>query len=310
MDIYLPIAGMSVNALVMVLAGAGVGFLSGLFGVGGGFLLTPFLIFYGVPPAVAVASSAPQITGSSVSAVLAHARRGGVDYKMGMALVVGGFIGSALGARLFRWLQQLGQIDLAIQIVYVLLLGTIGTLMARDSLRTLRQARATTDKPRPLRRAHRHIGVIAGLPMRMKFPASGLYLSPLAPIILGALVGVLTVIMGVGGGFVLVPAMVYLLGMSAGVVVGTSLLQIVFVTAVTTLFHAVQSGTVDIVLAALLLLGGVVGAQYGARAARKLPAEKLRLGLAVVLLAFATRLVLQLTYRPGELFSVSIDEGA
>jgi uncharacterized membrane protein YfcA len=309
-DIYLPIAGMSVNALVMVLAGAGVGFLSGLFGVGGGFLLTPFLIFYGVPPAVAVASSAPQITGSSVSGVLAHARRGGVDYKMGAALVMGGFIGSALGARLFRWLQQLGQIDLTIQIVYVLLLGTIGTLMARDSLRTLREERAAADKPRPLRRAHRHVGVIAGMPFRMKFPASGLYLSPLAPLILGAMVGILTVIMGVGGGFVLVPAMVYLLGMSAGVVVGTSLFQIVFVTAVTTLFHAVQSGTVDIVLAALLLLGGVVGAQYGARAARKLPAEKLRLALAVVLLAFASRLVLQLTYRPGQLFSVSVDEGA
>lgn len=304
MDVYLPIAGMSVNALVIMLAGGGVGFLSGLFGVGGGFLLTPFLIFYGIPPAVAVASSAPQITGSSVSGVLAHARRGGVDYKMGAALVAGGFIGSGLGAQLFRRLQELGQIDLAISVTYIVLLSVIGVLMVRDSLATLNAAR----RAEPMRRrAHPHRSWIVALPLRVRFPKSGLYLSPLAPLMLGASVGVLTVVMGVGGGFVLVPAMVYLLGMSAGVVVGTSLFQIVFVTAATTLLHAVQSQTVDIVLAALLLLGGVVGAQYGAIAARKLPAAKLRLGLAIVLLVFAARLAVELTYRPAELFSVAVE---
>lgn len=307
MDVYLPIAGMSVNAIVIVLVGAGVGFLSGMFGVGGGFLTTPFLIFYGVPPAVAVASSAPQITGSSVSGVFAHARRGGVDYKMGGALVLGGLIGSVIGSQLFRLLQQLGQIDTVISAVYVLLLGTIGALMLRDSVTTLRRKRSGVAVRRP---AHRHLPFISALPWRVRFYKSGLYLSPLAPMLLGAAVGVLTVIMGVGGGFILVPAMIYLLGMSAGVVVGTSLFQIIFVTAATTLLHAALSQTVDIVLSAMLLAGGVVGAQYGARAARSLPAEKLRLGLALILLVFAGRLALELTWRPAQIYSVHVDETA
>ena len=298
MDIYLPIAGMSVNALVIVLLGAGVGFLSGMLGVGGGFLTTPLLIFYGVPPAVAVASSATQITGASVSGVFAHARRRGVDFKMGAVMVAGGLAGSVAGSFLFELLQKLGQIDTTISIVYVVLLFSIGSLMLRDSLRALRPQGPARRPPR------RHNLFVASLPWRVRFYRSGLYISPLAPLLLGFAVGVLTVIMGIGGGFIMVPAMIYLLGMAASVVVGTSLFQIIFVTAATTMLHATQSKTVDIVLAALLLAGGVVGAQYGAAAARRLPAEKLRLGLAVVVLAFGVRLALQLTYRPGELFSV------
>ena len=300
MDIYLPIAGMSVNALVIVLLGAGVGFLSGMLGVGGGFLTTPLLIVYGVPPAVAVASSATQITGASVSGVLAHARRGGVDFKMGGVMVAGGLLGSLAGSRLFELLQKIGQIDVAISIVYVILLLSIGGLMLRDSVRALWPRQDASPRPPP----KRHHRIVAALPWRMRFYRSGLYISPIAPFALGFMVGVLTVIMGIGGGFIMVPAMVYLLGMAASVVVGTSLFQIVFVTAATTLLHATQSKTVDIVLAALLLAGGVVGAQYGASAARRLPPEKLRLGLALVVLAFGFRLALQLTWRPGALFTV------
>ncbi len=289
---------MSVNALVIVMLGAGVGFLSGMLGVGGGFLTTPLLIFYGVPPAVAVASSATQITGASVSGVLAHARRRGVDFKMGAVMVAGGLVGSVAGSFLFELLQSVGQIDTVISIVYVIMLLSIGGLMLRDSLRALRPG------PSPRAAPRRHNRYVAALPWRMRFYRSGLYISPLAPFGLGLLVGILTVIMGIGGGFIMVPAMIYLLGMAASVVVGTSLFQIIFVTAAATLLHATQSKTVDIVLAALLLVGGVVGAQYGASAARRLPAEKLRLALALVVLAFGLRLALQLTYRPGEIFSV------
>ena len=298
MDLYLPIAGMSVNALVIVLLGAGVGFLSGMLGVGGGFLTTPLLIFYGVPPAVAVASSATQITGASVSGALAHARRKGVDFKMGAVMVAGGLAGSVAGSFLFELLQALGQIDTTISIVYVLMLLSIGGLMLRDSVRALRPRATPRAAPR------RHNRFVAALPWRVRFYRSGLYISPIAPFLLGLAVGILTVIMGIGGGFILVPAMIYLLGMAASVVVGTSLFQILFVTAATTLLHATQSKTVDIVLAALLLVGGVIGAQYGASAARRLPAEKLRLVLALVVLAFGIRLALQLTYRPGEIFTV------
>ena len=301
MTLYLPIAELSVNWLVIVGLGGLVGFLSGMFGVGGGFLTTPLLIFYGIPPAVAVASSATQITGASVSGALAYWRRGGVDLKMGGVLIAGGLIGAALGSVVFRWLQELGQIDVTINLVYVLLLGTVGGLMFKESLTTLRRASSGTRRPT---RLHQHNRFIAALPWKTRFYKSGLYISPLAPLLLGALVGMLTVIMGVGGGFILVPAMIYLLGMSANSVVGTSLFQIVFVTAATTLLHSVQSQTVDIVLAGLLLVGGVLGAQFGVRAARKLAPEKLRLGLAVIVLGVAIRLAIGLTWQPAELFSI------
>jgi hypothetical protein len=302
-DLYLPIAEMSVNALVIIALGGLVGFLSGMFGVGGGFLTTPLLIFYGIPPAIAVASAATQVTGSSVSGALTYLRRDQVDLKMGAVLVAGGLFGSVVGSFLFRWLKSLGQVDVTIAIIYVLFLGGVGGLMLKEAIGALRQQRNPDGQPR---RVRRHNALIAALPMKMRFPRSGVYVSPLAPFLVGAGVGVLTVIMGVGGGFIMVPAMLYLLGMSAGVVVGTSLFQIVFLTAVATLLHATQSQTVDILLALLLLLGGVVGAQLGARAAQGLPPERLRLFLAILVLAVAVRLAIGLTWTPRELFSIQL----
>ena len=249
---------------------------------------------------MAVASAATQITGASVSGVLAHARRGGVDYRMGAVMVAGGIVGSGLGALLFRVLQASGQIDTMIAITYVLLLGSIGTLMAKESIQTLVAARTG----RPLRRARRHNPLITSLPLRWRFYRSGLYISPLAPFLLGVATGVLTVILGVGGGFVLMPAMIYLLGMATGVVIGTSLFQILFVTAATTMIHAVTTQAVDIVLAILLLSGSAAGAQIGARLAQKLKPEYLRLGLAILVIALAFRMLLGLTWRPDEIYTV------
>lgn len=300
-SIYLPIAEMSVNVLVIIGLGALVGFLSGMFGVGGGFLTTPLLIFYGIPPAIAVASSATQITGASVSGALAYWRRGGVDLKMGAVLTVGGVIGAGLGSVVFAFLQSLGQIDIAIGLIYVLFLGTVGGLMLKEAIGAVRRARAGVRLPG---RLHPHHPWIAALPWKMRFYKSGLYISPLAPLLLGVAVGILTVIMGIGGGFIMVPAMLYLLGMSAGVVVGTSLFNIVFVTAAATMLHSVESQTVDIVLALLLLSGGVVGAQLGVRAAQKLQPEKLRLFLALLVVGVAVRLAIGLTWTPAELFTV------
>jgi uncharacterized membrane protein YfcA len=299
-DVYLPIAGLSVNALVIVALGAGVGLLSGMFGVGGGFLTTPLLIFYGIPPTVAVASAATQITGASVSGVLAHARRGGVDYRMGGVMVAGGIVGSGFGALLFRLLQTTGQIDTMISITYVILLGSIGGLMAKESIQALLAHRRGTVPPR----AKRHHPLISALPLRWRFYRSGLYISPIGPFLLGLLTGALTVSLGVGGGFVLVPAMIYLLGMATRVVLGTSLFQILFVTAATTMIHATTTKAVDIVLAILLLIGSAVGAQLGARFAQKLKPEYLRLGLAIVVLALAFRMALGLGWRPDEIYTV------
>ena len=301
MDLYLPIANVSVNAAIIVVLGGLVGFLTGMFGVGGGFLTTPLLIFYGIPPSVAVASAATQITGASVSGALSYWRRGGVDPQMGMVLVVGGIVGTALGSALFRWLQQVGQIDTVIAILYVLLLGSIGTLMLRESLGALGHKAFTPRKPAGIRRHH---PLIAALPGRFRFYRSGLYISPMGPLLLGFATGILTVFLGVGGGFVMVPAMIYLLGMSTAVVVGTSLFQIVFVTAAATLVHATWSRTVGIVLAGLLLLGSVVGAQLGARPAGKVKAEYLRLGLAILVLLVAGRVAIGLGWRPDEIFTI------
>jgi uncharacterized protein len=300
MDVYLPIANLAVNGLVIVLLGAGTGILSGIFGVGGGFLTTPLLIFYGVPPTVAAASAASQVTGASVSGVFAHSRRDGVDYQLGAVAVAGGVIGAAIGALLFRLLQSLGQIDTVINILYVLLLGTIGALMARESIQTLRKQ--DSDRPRAAKR--RHHPLVASLPMRWRFYRSGLYISPLAPLLLGMVVGVLTMLMGVGGGFILVPAMLYILGMSANVVVGTSLFQILFVTMATTMMHALTTKAVDIVLAGLLLLGSVTGAQIGTRIAQVAKPEVLRLILATIVLAVALRMAFGLTVRPDEVYTV------
>ncbi len=302
MDVYLPIANLSVNGLFIVMLGGLTGLLSGMFGVGGGFLTTPLLIFYGVPPTVAAASAASQVTGASVSGVFAHRRRGGVDVQIGAVMVAGGIIGTGFGALLFRLLEQLGQIDTVINILYVVLLGSVGTIMARESLTALRAER----NGEPIKaRKRRHHPIIVGLPLRWRFYRSGLYISPLAPLLLGVVTGILTMLMGIGGGFVLIPAMLYILGMSANVVVGTSLFQILFVTMATTMMHALTTKAVDIVLAVLLLLGSVSGAQMGARLAQKAKPEYLRLALAAIVLLFALRLAIGLGYRPDEIYSMT-----
>jgi hypothetical protein len=303
MDLYLPIANLSVNALVIVALGLGVGLLSGMFGVGGGFLTTPLLIFYGIPPTVAAASAASQVTGASVSGVFAHFRRDGVDVKMGLVLVAGGILGSFAGAGLFAWLQAKGLIDTVIAVLYVLMLGSIGGLMLYESVYALRVTRGSVP---PRARRKRHHPLVAMLPLRWRFYRSGLYISPLAPVILGFLTGILTMLLGVGGGFILVPAMIYLLGMGTQVVVGTSLFQILFVTAWATMVHATTTKAVDIVLAVLLLLGSVVGAQLGARFASKAKPEHLRLALAILVLLVAVRMLLGLAWRPDEIYSVEL----
>lgn len=302
MDVYLPIANLSVNGLVIVGLGMLTGILSGLFGVGGGFLTTPLLIFYGIPPTVAAASAATQVTGASVSGVLAHQRAGGVDYRMGAVLVVGGVLGALVGAGLFRLFQLLGQIDVVINILYVLMLGTIGALMMRESIDALRAQRSGAPPPAAKRRHH---PLVASLPYRWRFYASGLYISPLAPLILGFLVGILTMLMGVGGGFMLVPAMLYILGMTGRVVVGTSLFNILFVTMATTMTHALTTKAVDLILAGLLLLGSVIGAQFGTKIALKARPDLLRLVLATIVILIALRMLFGLGVQPDEIYSVT-----
>lgn len=302
MDVYLPIANLAVNGLVIVLLGAGTGVLSGVFGVGGGFLTTPLLIFYGIPPTVAAASAATQVTGASVSGVFAHQRSNGVDYQIGGVTVAGGVIGAAIGAVLFQLLDGMGQIDTVINILYVVLLGMIGALMGREGLQELKQRRGN----RPRARKRRHHPLVASLPLRWRFYRSGLYISPLAPLLIGMAVGILTMLMGVGGGFILVPAMLYILGMSANVVVGTSLFNILFVTMATTMMHAMTTKAVDIVLAGLLLLGSVIGAQIGTRLAALAKPEILRLLLAAIVLAIALRMAFGLGVQPNEIYTVEL----
>ena len=300
MDIYLPIAGQSVNALLMILLGFVVGVLSGMFGVGGGFLTTPLLIFYGIPPTVAVASATTQITGASVSGAMVHMRRGGVDLKMAGVMIVGGLFGSFVGAALFRMLQASGQVDVVISLLYVMILGWIGAIMMRESLAALG---IIGPKPSAEKPPH-HNRWVASLPLRWRFYSSGLYISPVAPMVIGFAAGVMTVLLGIGGGFILVPAMIYLLGMPARVVIGTSLVMILAVSAGTTMVHSLTTHAVDIVLAALLLVGGVIGAQYGAMLTTRLKPDYLRLALAVIILLVALRMFLGLFWRPDEIFSI------
>ena len=306
MQIYLPIAEMSVDVFLLLALGGGVGFLSGLFGVGGGFLMTPLLIFIGVPPAVAVGTEANQIVASSVSGVLAHWRRGNVDFKMGAILTVGGFVGSSLGVLLFSFLRQIGQIDLVILLSYVFFLGIIGTLMLVESLRAMRRRRVPTSGGR--QKLHKHTW-IHGLPLKMRFHRSKLYISAILPLSIGFLVGVLAAIMGVGGGFIMVPAMIYLLGMPTVVVVGTSLFQIIFVTANVTFLQAYANQTVDVVLALLLLTGAVIGAQLGAKAGAKLHGEQLRGLLALMVLGVCGKLLYDLLVTPADLYSLGVGHG-
>ena len=301
MQLYLPIAEVSVNAFLLLGIGGIVGFLSGMFGVGGGFLITPLLFFIGIPPAIAVATGANQVVASSVSGVLAQMKRKAVDFRMGTVLLLGGFLGSGAGIWVFAYMQKLGQIDLFVQISYVVFLGLIGAMMLQESLRALLRSRNAQPV---LRRAHVHHWV-HGLPLKMKFRASGLYISVIPPALIGASVGFLAAIMGVGGGFILVPAMIYLLGMPTKVVIGTSLFQIIFVSAFTTIMHSLTSQSVDMMLALLLILGGVIGAQIGARVGLKLQAEQLRVLLSLLVLAVALRIAADLLITPDELYSIS-----
>jgi len=301
MDIYLPVAEMSVNLFLLLGLGGAVGFLSGVFGVGGGFLMTPLLIFVGIPPAVAVGSEASQILAASFSGVMAHMRRGNVDVRMGAVLVAGGFVGSAFGIWLFALLRQLGQIDLVISLCYVLFLGTVGTLMFIESVRAwfrMHRRGGTSFSKR-----HRHLW-LHHLPLKLRFHRSRLYISALTPLALGFLVGILSSIMGVGGGFLMVPAMIYLIGMPTQVVVGTSLFQITFVTAVTTFLHAANNQTVDVVLALSLIVGGVIGAQLGSSFGARLRGEQLRILLAAIVLLVCGKLGYDLVVTPADLYSL------
>lgn len=302
MQIYLPIAEISVNLFLLLGLGGCVGFLSGMFGVGGGFLITPLLMFIGISPGVAVATGANQVVASSISGVLAQLRRKGVDFVMGFVLLAGGVVGSFIGVKLFALMVSLGQVDVFVQLSYVLFLGLIGAAMFAESARAIwRNQRQGVTGPR---RAHEHSWV-HNLPFKVKFRKSGLYISVLPPLMIGAAVGILAAIMGVGGGFILVPAMIYLLGMPTKVVVGTSLFQIIFVTGFTTIMHAINSQTVDMMLAFLLILGGVIGAQIGSRLSTRLKAEQLRLLLAVLVLAVAVKIAFDLLVLPSELYSIA-----
>lgn len=310
MDIYLPIAEVSVNLFLVLGLGLGVGFLSGMFGVGGGFLMTPILIFIGIPPPVAVATQTNQIVASSASGALAHFRRKSLDIKMGLYLLAGGIAGSVAGVQLFAFLQATGQINLVISLCYVGFLGVIGGLMLVESVNALwrrYKLGKTGVTPRPKRRKR---GLIDAMPFKVRFPVSGLYISLIPVIAIGAMVGILAALMGVGGGFIMVPAMIYVLRMPTSVVIGTSLFQILFVTALTTFLQAAQNQTVDLVLAALLIVGGVIGAQFGARAGQRIRAEELRIALALMVVAVCLKLAWDLVSDPADMFELMHVTGA
>ncbi len=302
MEIYLPIAEVSVNWPLLILLGAVVGFVSGLFGIGGGFLMAPVLVFLGIPPTVAVASQASHVVASSTSGVIRYSSQGGVDFRMGGIMALGGALGAIGGVELFRYLRLLGQADLVVSLSYLLFLGSIGLMMLYESLTAiLRRVRGEVvphkERRRPL--------WLYGLPWKMRFPKSGLYISAIPPLGLGVFAGILSAIMGVGGGFILVPAMLYALRMKASVVVGTSLFQIIITTAITTVLQAGRNQTVDVVLSTLLLLGGVVGAQLGARYAGRFKADVLRAALGLIVLVVGIQMGLELFVRPSDIFLIA-----
>jgi len=301
--IYLPIAEMSVNVFVLLAMGGAVGFLSGMFGVGGGFLITPLLIFYNIPPAIAVATGANQVIASSFSGALAHFKRKSLDLKLGTVLLAGGIVGASLGVSVFAYLRRLGQLDLIVSLLYVAFLGVVGGLMLMESVRAIRRSQGgqtvTLRKPGQHNWIHR-------LPLKMRFRASKLFVSVIPVLALGAFIGFLASIMGVGGGFIMVPALIYLLKVPTNVVIGTSLFQIIFVAAFTTIIHSTANQTVDVVLAFLLMVGGVAGAQYGARVGQRLRGEQLRALLALLVLAVALRLGFDLFSRPESVYSLSV----
>jgi uncharacterized protein len=302
LQVYLPIAEMSVNLLVMLGLGAAVGFLSGMFGVGGGFLLTPFLIFSGISAPIAVATGANQIVATSVSGALAQWRRNNIDFRMGSVLIAGGVVGAFIGVLLLKVLREAGQAGLIISLTYVALLGTIGTLMLAESIRAIRRTRA--GRLSSGRRPGQH-NWVHGLPLKMRFPRSRLYISAIPPLVIGWVVGLLTAFLGVGGGFIMVPAMIYLLRMPTNIVIGTSTFQIIFVTAVVTILHASFNNSLDVVLALILAAGGVMGGQFGVRAGQKLRGEQLRALLALLVLGVAVRLFLDLVLKPEDLYTIT-----
>jgi uncharacterized protein len=296
-SIYLPIAGSSVNILILLGLGGAVGFLSGLFGVGGGFLMTPLLIMVGIPPTVAAASDSNQIVAASASATYAHYRMGNVDFKMGLLLLVGGVVGGTLGVQLIKVLRSMGNADFVIKITYVVMLGVVGFYMFLESLQNLRKPTREVEEAKPTKPSL-YLRLIRALPYQMHFAKSGVTLSPLLPLILGAFVGILAAIMGVGGGFIMVPIMVYMLRMPMHVVVGTSLFQILFTCVDVTIMQSVTNHTVDLVLAILLLIGSTIGAQFGARLSRKLKGDQLKILLASLVLVVMIQMFLGLILSP------------
>jgi uncharacterized membrane protein YfcA len=298
MQIYLPVAELPISILVLLGLGGGVGILSGMFGVGGGFLLTPSLIFLGVPTAVAVASQAPEAVATTMSGVLTHRRRGNVDLHMGLVLLLGGITGSATGVQVFAWLRQIGQADVVVGMAFVLVLGTVGTIVLIEASRRLLHRGVV-----PRRKLHQHLWLHA-LPFKMRFRRSRLYISVLPPFAIGCFAGFMAAIMGIGGGFIMVPAMIYLLGMPTLLAVGTSLFNVFVVNIGVTVMHANTNQTVDVVLALIIAMGGIVGAQLGARIGPMLKAEQLRLLLGGVVLAVCVRVAWTLVATPDDVFSL------
>lgn len=310
MEIYLPIAELSVNFFTLLAIGAAVGFLSGMFGVGGGFLITPMLILYNIPPAVAVGTGANQVIATSLSGTLVHVKKRTIDFKMGLLLLVGGIFGSTIGAYAFSILRKLGQLDLAISILYVVFLGMVGSLMLWESVSTFVASRRPADVVQiPVRKPTQH-SWIHKLPLKMRFSVSRLYISVVPVLAIGAFIGFLSAVMGIGGGFIMVPAMIYILKMPTNVVVGTSLFQIIFVSAYTTFIQAATNNTVDVVLAICLMIGGVAGAQYGASAGQRMRGEHLRTLLALLVLAVGLRLAYGLFVTPDSIFTIGATERA
>ena len=312
MQVYLPVAEMTINVALLLAMGLAVGVLSGLFGIGGGFIVTPMLIFLGVPASIAVGTGAAQVAASSVSGTITHWTRRTIDVKMGLILLLGGVVGSFLGVLMQRWLKAIGQLELFTSFVYVVLLGTIGTLMLIESIEAVRRGRIAglskggSISPLASGSAVRssHHNWIQRLPLKQRFPISKLYISAIPPILLGVLVGWLTAIMGVGGGFLLVPALIYLLKMPTRIVIGTSVFQIMFVTALTTVLQSWQNQSVDLMLGAPLMIGGVIGAQYGVRLGQRLQAEQLRVFLALLVLGVGIRMMIELAVPPREVFTI------
>jgi uncharacterized membrane protein YfcA len=293
MELYLPIAEITINPAIFLILGMSVGILSGMFGVGGGFLMTPLLVLLGIPPAVAVASEANHIVGSSLSGTIGHLKRKAVDIKLGNLLLSGGIIGSFVGIGVFNSLIKIGLVDLLITLTYFLFLTGVGSFMLYESLDSLGYLK------KKKRKKTYHHSWIMGLPFRMRFKKSGLYISIIPPLLVGFVVGILASIMG-GGGFIMIPAMIYIIRMPTSVVIGTSLYQIIFVTAIVTLLHAFHNQTVDVVLALILLLGGAVGAQIGVKLSSKLEGPYLRVALGVLVLSVGIVMASDLLIKPEE----------